>query len=216
MVAMSMRACAMGTQRSVQRLAMVLTMMAGALSCGCASVKAVDAAGSESGMNATNYEVAITRTAVLPHPARRVFDYVAAEDVLPKVLTGYGPLPAVVGTSGNTGPWDTPGSARIVHLADGTALREAITHYAPPAEFAYRVWDFGHPVLRRLARHGRGVWTFTEADGSTHVTWTYTFTARGAVAAVPLSVVVGWLWRGYMQACLDNVRHRMAVAPASR
>ena len=41
--------------------------------------------------------------------------FVTAEDVLPKVLTGYGLLPAVVRTSGNTGPWDHPQSVRTVH-----------------------------------------------------------------------------------------------------
>ena len=50
-----------------------------------------------------------------------VFDFVSAEDVLPKVLTGYGLLPPVERTSGNTGPWDRPGSSRTVHLADGNS-----------------------------------------------------------------------------------------------
>ena len=53
-----------------------------------------------------------------------VFDFVAAEDVLPKVLTGYGLVPAVVRTSGNSGPWDAPGSIRTVHLAGVTTARE--------------------------------------------------------------------------------------------
>jgi hypothetical protein len=43
-----------------------------------------------------------------------VFDFVSAEDVLPKVLTGYGLLPPVERTSGNTEPWDQPGSSRTV------------------------------------------------------------------------------------------------------
>ena len=61
-----------------------------------------------------------------------VFDFVAAEDVLPKVLTGYGLLPGVVRTSGNTGPWDQPGSVRTVHLADGNTAREQVTAYEQP------------------------------------------------------------------------------------
>lgn len=43
--------------------------------------------------------VAVTRQAVIPGKPEAVFRFIAAEDVLPKVLTGYGPLPAVVGTS---------------------------------------------------------------------------------------------------------------------
>jgi hypothetical protein len=67
-----------------------------------------------------------------------VFDFVSAEDVLPKVLTGCGLLPPVERTSGNTGPWDRPGSSRTVHLADGNTAREEVTAYARPTYFAYR------------------------------------------------------------------------------
>jgi hypothetical protein len=48
-----------------------------------------------------------------------VFDFVSAEDALPKALTGYGLMPPVQMTSGITGPRDGPGSSRTVHLADG-------------------------------------------------------------------------------------------------
>jgi hypothetical protein len=52
---------------------------------------------------------AVTLTFNVPGELADVFDFVVAEDVLPKVLTGYGFLPGVVRTSSNTGPWDTPG-----------------------------------------------------------------------------------------------------------
>ena len=48
----------------------------------------------------------------------RIFDVVVAEDVLPKVLHRWGPIPAVTGTRDLTGPWDTPGLAQ-----DGRARR---------------------------------------------------------------------------------------------
>jgi hypothetical protein len=71
-----------------------------------------------------------------------IFDFVSAEDVLPKVLTGYGLLPAVERTSGNTGPWDRPGSSRTVHLADGNTAREEVTAYTRPNYFAYRTDNY--------------------------------------------------------------------------
>ena len=80
----------------------------------------------------TAHEVSITRRAVISGSPEAVFAFITAEDVLPKVLTGYGPLPAVVRTSGHTGNWDIPGSARVVHLADGTSVREQLTHYVSP------------------------------------------------------------------------------------
>jgi Polyketide cyclase / dehydrase and lipid transport len=152
----------------------------------------------------TQPKIAVTRQAVIPGTPEEVFSFIAAEDVLPKVLTGYGPLPAVVRTSENTGPWDRPGSARRIHLADGTTVREQVTDHDGPRFFAYRVWDFGNPIVRTLANEARGEWTFSTATGGTQVTWTYTFTAKSSLAAVPLSGIAQWLWRGYMDVCLDN------------
>jgi hypothetical protein len=86
-----------------------------------------------------------------------VFDFVAAEDVLPKVLTGYGLLPAVVKTSGNTGPWDRPGSSRTVHLSDGTTAREEVTTYRRPEYFAYKTSEYTF-ALRFLATGATGEW----------------------------------------------------------
>lgn len=150
------------------------------------------------------YEVSVTRHALIPGLPDAVFDFISAEDVLPRILTGYGPLPAVVRTSENTGPWDTPGSARVIHLADGSTVREQVTQFGKPRQFAYRVWDFGNPIIRALATEARGDWTFTAAPGGTEVKWTYTFTAKSAVAAIPLSAIAQLLWRGYMDVCLEN------------
>jgi hypothetical protein len=157
------------------------------------------------------HEVSITRQAVIPDSPEAVFAFIAAEDVLPKVLTGYGPLSAVVRTSDHTGPWDKPGSARVIHLADGSTVREQVTHFDKPGYFAYRVWEFGNPIIRSLAAGARGEWTFTAAPGGTHVSWTYTFTAKNAVTAIPLSGITQILWRGYMNICLENSIRLMSL-----
>lgn len=153
--------------------------------------------------------IAITQQALIPGTPDEVFQFIAAEDVLPRVLTGYGPLPGVLRTSGHTGPWDTPGSARLVHLADGSQVREQITHHKPPGHFAYKVWDFGNPIIRALATQAHGEWSFAPAPGGTQVNWTYTFTASNRLAALPLFAITHLLWRGYMQVCLDNTRRAM-------
>lgn len=149
-------------------------------------------------------EISITRTALIPGAPEAVFAFIAAEDVLPKVLTGYGPLPAVVRTSDHTGPWDQVGSARVVHLADGGSAREQITLFESPRRFAYRVWDISNPIIKTLAVEARGNWTFVAVGQNTQVNWTYTFVARNAVTAVPLSLIARVLWRGYMDVCLEN------------
>jgi hypothetical protein len=117
---------------------------------------------------------------------------------LPRILHGYGPVPAVADTSGQTGPWDQVGSARTVHLADGNSAREAVTACERPELFAYRVWELTSPIAR-LADHARGQFRFSEnASGSTGVSWTYTFVARSAPARVALAPVVKLPWRRFM------------------
>jgi Polyketide cyclase / dehydrase and lipid transport len=178
------------------------------LMAGCASIKPIKTTTSEGPMRI--HEVSITRQTVIPGTPETVFNFITAEDVLPKVLTGYGPLPAVVKTSENTGPWTLVGSARLIHLADGSTVREQLTHFEPSKRFAYRVWEFGNPLVRTLATGARGEWTFSPAPGGTLVTWTYTFTAKNAVTAMPLSGITKILWRGYMDVCLKNSKHLMA------
>jgi Polyketide cyclase / dehydrase and lipid transport len=152
----------------------------------------------------STYQISITRKAVIAASPEVVFNFVTAEDVLPKVLTGYGPLPAVTKTSGNTGPWTTVGSARLVHLADESTVREQLTRYAPSTYFAYRVWEFGNPIIRTLANEAKGEWTFSRVPEGTSIAWTYTFSAKNSLAALPLSGIMKLLWRGYMDVCLEN------------
>lgn len=148
-------------------------------------------------------EVATTMETIVAGPIAAVFDFVADEGVLPTVLTGYGLLPAVTSTSGNTGPWDQPGSSRTVHLADGTTSREEVTAYDRPAYFAYRTSDYTF-ALKYLAGSARGQWWFEDGDHQTHVRWTYTFTAKGAVTAILLRLFCQFQWAGYMRVCLAN------------
>lgn len=158
---------------------------------------------------AARREVTVTLSVVLPGPPERVFAAVTAEDVLPKVLTGTALLPAVVGTSGLTGPWDRPGSRRTVHLADGAAATEELELHDPPARFAYRVTGFTN-MLRFFTEEARGRWSFAPAGADTAVTWTYGFVPRGPGSTVMLQAVVRPLWRAYMQVCLDNLQATLA------
>ena len=58
---------------------------------------------------------------------------------LSRIFRGYGPLPAVVETTDQTGAWDHVGVSRTVKLSDGHDVRERITAYERPGYFAYRV-----------------------------------------------------------------------------
>jgi Polyketide cyclase / dehydrase and lipid transport len=178
-----------------------------ALISGCAAIQPTETTTPEE--STRSHEVSITRQAVISGTPETVFNFITAEDVLPKVLTGYGPLPAVVKSSENTGPWTIPGSARLIHLADSSTVREQLTHFEPSKHFAYRVWDFGNPLIRSLSPGARGEWIFSPVPGGTLVTWTYTFTAKNAVTALPLSGITQILWRGYMDVGLENSKRLM-------
>ena len=180
---------------------------------GCASIVKVDATDPQG--QSQHHEISVTRTVTLAYPIEKIFDLVAAEDVLPKVLTGYAFLPAVTGTSGNTGPWTLPGSQRTVHLADQTTANEELTVYQRAKRFEYKVNKFTHPILSTLAASARGVWRFEETPVGTKVDWTYTFVATNGLAALPLSSVAQLLWRGYMDVCLRNVGRILADSKPS-
>ncbi|MFZ6757036.1 SRPBCC family protein [Undibacterium sp. Ji50W] len=154
-------------------------------------------------------EVAVTREMFIPGDISDVFDFVAAQDVLPKILTGYGLVPGVASTSNVSGPWDQPGSTRIVHLLDGSTVNEEITHYDRPSYFAYRVSDPSFS-LKHLMSYARGQFWFTPTEGGTQVTWTYTFLARNSFTKIPLGLFVGTQWKGYMDVCLRHVARHFA------
>jgi hypothetical protein len=141
---------------------------------------------------------------------------------LSRILLGYGPLPAVTATSDQTRPWPQVGSARTVHLADGSSAREEITAAETPSFFAYHVGDFTSAV-RHLTNGARGRWWFDDVAGdATHVRWEYTFEPRSAVTAVILFPIVRIFWRGYMRVAMDALERlaereaRSAVSTSSR
>jgi hypothetical protein len=132
-----------------------------------------------------------------------LFDVVTAEDVLPKVLKRFGFVPPVISTSGNTGPWDKPGSSRTVHLAGDTSAREEVTAFERPRYFAYRVDNFTFAV-RHLAKFATGEWWFERDGAGSHLRWTYTFHAKGRLTAALLTFFVRMQWQGYMRGCILN------------
>lgn len=142
----------------------------------------------------------VTRTAETG--VERLFDVVVAEDVLPKVLHRWGPVPAVVGTRENSGPWDTPGSRRTVVLGDGSTAREQVLVWERPARFEYRVDELTNP-LGRLVDHAVGEWLFTAHGGSSSFQWTYTFHWSRPGAGIVLRAFVPTAWARYMAQCAD-------------
>jgi hypothetical protein len=144
--------------------------------------------------------VAVTVTGRAATTPDRAMAVIAPID-LTRIFTGFGPLPAVVGTRGQTGGWDHPGAARTVLLGDGSEAREELTAYDPPSHFAYRLSGFTGP-LRLLVEGVHGAWWFTpNAGGGTGVRWTYAFRPRPGRGLI-VRAVVAPLWRAYARRVL--------------
>lgn len=144
------------------------------------------------------------------------FDIVVPID-LASIFTGYGPLPAVVATDGETEVWGVEGQHRTVRLADGGQMDETVVQVSRPGLFRYRVVPT-RGLLRIFIRaiDGRFVFAPSEAGG-TVIRWTYVFRPRRG--ASPVVRTIAPLWRRYalrvMERIADSVRDQ-APAPATR
>lgn len=112
-------------------------------------------------------------------------------------------------TTGTTGPWNVPGSTRIVHQYDGTYSRETVLHATSPDYFAYRLTEFSSLMLKLMAREAGGRWWFTDAPaGGTDVKWTYSAEATSILAAPFLAPVLKLLWNRSMKGTLSRIKAR--------
>jgi hypothetical protein len=117
-------------------------------------------------------------------------------------------LPGVSKTTDTTGPWDKPGSTRIVHLTDGTTVRETVTSATAPDYFAYRLTEFSSPMIRRLVKEARGQWWFTDSGSGLQAKWTYTAESKNMIGALVLVPVIKILWNRYMKAAMNATKRR--------
>jgi len=117
-------------------------------------------------------------------------------------------LPGVSRTSDTPGPWDRPGSTRIVHLTDGTTVRETVTSATAPDYFAYRLTEFSSAMIRMLVKEARGQWWFTDNGAGLQAKWTYTAVSRNPIAPLMLYPVIKILWNRYMKAAMKATRQR--------
>ena len=117
-------------------------------------------------------------------------------------------LPGVAKTTDTTGPWDQAGSTRIVHLTDGTTVRETVTSATAPDYFAYRLTEFSSPMIRMLVKEARGQWWFTDSGSGLQAKWTYTAVSRNVLGALVLLPVIKILWNRYMKAAMKVTKER--------
>lgn len=150
-------------------------------------------------MNST----ATTVHATISAPKAQAFAHIVPID-LTSIFTGYGPLPSVVQTRDQSGPWDAAGRSRTVVFSDGSSATESLTGYDFPNGFTYRITDFTG-VLKYLASEARGQWWFENVpeSGATSVRWRYEFVSRSKWLKPVVGLFTRRLWNGYMRRALD-------------
>jgi hypothetical protein len=127
---------------------------------------------------------------------------------LTSIFKGHSLLPAVMGTSAQTGNWDAIGQTKMVHLSDGSNVREMITEYQKPDYFSYIVSNFSGS-LGYLITSATGEWWFESGDSlsnRTVIRWSYTFIPKSLIAVPILWIVNKFLWAGYMQSVISNIQ----------
>jgi hypothetical protein len=130
---------------------------------------------------------------------------------LASIFTGYGLLPAAIGTQAQTGDWDAIGQTRTVQLADGSHAQECLTQYREPNYFAYVVSDFSGAV-GFLVASATGEWWFESGNETIDLTlirWKYTFIPKFWFAVPILWIVNKFLWCGYMRSVMSNVKTQL-------
>ena len=117
-------------------------------------------------------------------------------------------VPGVAKTTDTTGPWDKAGSTRIVHLTDGSTVRETVTTATAPDYFAYRLTEFSNPMIRGLVKEARGQWWFTDSGSGLQAKWTYTAESKNALGVFVLYPFIKILWHRYMKAAMKVTKER--------
>lgn len=155
--------------------------------------------------------ISVTVEVLAQADVARAFDRIVPID-LASIFTGFGPLPAVTGTSGQTGAWDAPGRTRTVLLSDGSSVQERLIRCERPCHFVYVVHGFTG-MLGRLASSASGEWWFRrEGPERTRIAWRYTFHPASVLAIPILWLITNGLWCLYMRRALRRSR-RAAEAP---
>lgn len=168
-------------------------------------------------------EVSTTVVSVIAAPRKPFYTWLVAGvffSELETVLRDAAMLPGVARTTDTTGPWDRAGSTRIVHLTDGSTVRETVTTATTPDYFAYQLTEFSSAMVGALVKTARGQWWFTDNGAGTQAKWTYTAESKNALATIMLFPVIKILWHRYMRAAMNAAKQRAeaevgAVLPRS-
>lgn len=136
----------------------------------------------------------------------RVFDIATDNETLPRVFTGYGPVPAILEARVESGRPLATGEVRLVSNSDGSTVREEIVELVRPTTQRYRLAGGLAPPISWLIRSASGRWAFEEMSSGTRVTWRFVFEPRSAVAAPLVRLMARAFFQPAQERCLEALR----------
>jgi hypothetical protein len=139
-------------------------------------------------------------------PREKLFTFATTSKNLPKVFTGFGPVPAIKKVSMIEGQEGIKGSVRLVENSDGSKIRERILKFTPPKNHSYVLESGFIPPFSWIVSKAIGNWTFDSEKSGVRVTWKFTFFLTTPIAiavALPLAKV---FFYGAQLKCLRNIK----------
>ena len=115
----------------------------------------------------------------------------------------FGPIPAIVKVTDQTGAWDAVGQSRTLTLSDGGTLVERVRVVDPPRRFAYQLTDFTG-FFGNLVAFADAEWDYDASVEGTRIRWTYTYHAQPKRGWL-VRVIVKLFWGPYMKRVLPGL-----------
>jgi hypothetical protein len=143
-----------------------------------------------------------TTTGIAPAALERTFDILTPSDPT-RFYPKFRMIPATVRVEGQTGAWDAVGQTRVLHLSDGSAVRETTKNVERPHFFAYELTEFTK-AFGPIVDHARAEWRFEPVESGTLITWTYTFFGRPGRGWI-VSLIVRLAWAAYMRKVMPGL-----------
>ena len=143
-----------------------------------------------------------TTVGIAPADPAHTFDILTPSDPS-RFYPKFRVIPATVRVEGQTGAWDAVGQTRVLHLSDGSSVRETTTDVDRPGFFAYELTEFTK-VFGPSVDHARAEWQFDAVEGGTRITWTYTFFGRPGRGWI-ITLIVRLAWAAYMRRVMPGL-----------
>ena len=135
-----------------------------------------------------------------------VFALPTARGTLPLSFRGKGPNRGGKGDElEGGGEVIKPGPVRHLQMTDGSVLDENFVEFERPSSFAYQMSGI-RPPLSLLVSAAGGRWVYTGDDKHTHITWTYTCTARNLLIAPITALLIKVFMNTAMSDCLQQLK----------